>query len=219
MTETRDPVRVESWLTEEIVVEAIGRPIEDFDKQCHAASVALMNSGLFPKSRVVRGAAYGVFGQHSWLVTGDKPSDCYSSGVDIVDITLWSYDEAKPKVFVSNLMQGIHHPHFEGNLMQWGCPEVGGGEEIPLTPSKPLSYEASHWIYLFRKANGKKPLDRRFWAALMTHAPYLGWPAEEITRAVYDTDALRALIPIDRVGMQTNLNPGGLYLPPSKGEN
>lgn len=44
-----------------------------------------------------------------------------------------------------------------------------------------------------------------------THAPVGGWPSGEITKAVYQTEALSALIPIDRVGMHTDLNPEGLY--------
>lgn len=219
MPRTQDSAHVGSWLTEEVVEKALGHPIDQYAHNCHAASLALLHSGLFPKARVVRGSAKGVGGQHSWLVTGNLPSDCYSTGVDIVDITLWSYDERQPRVMVTNLSRRIHRPHFDGNIMDWGCPEVEGGEGITLTPSKPLSSEAQHWLNLFRKANGRKPLDRRFWATLMTHAPYRGWPSEEITKAVYETEVLRAFIPIDRVGMHTDLNPGGLYLLPSEGEN
>lgn len=57
------------------------------------------------------------------------------------------------------------------------------------------------------------PLDRRAWHLLASQAPVLGWPAAEIIAAMDDTEELSAFVPIDRLGMLTDRNPGGLYLP------
>ena len=37
------------------------------------------------------------------------------------------------------------------------------------------------------------------------------WPAGPILTAMAETRGLKALIPIDILGMNTDLNPGGLY--------
>jgi hypothetical protein len=44
-----------------------------------------------------------------------------------------------------------------------------------------------------------------------------GWPSSEIIAAMDDTDELRALVPIDILGMVTDRNPGGLYLSETEG--
>jgi hypothetical protein len=40
-----------------------------------------------------------------------------------------------------------------------------------------------------------------------------GWPAAEIIDAIYNTPELTTWVPIDIVGMLTDRNPKGLYLP------
>jgi hypothetical protein len=208
----------QDFLSKRMVEDAIG-PIEDYAKDCHRASLALVKSGLLGReARVARGSARGVGGQHSWVVRGSQTLDIYDPSTLIIDITLWSYDLTKPQVWIGTLRDGIHVPHFgNGNMMEWGCPENGGDEEVILTPSFEVSETYEDWLDLFHRAVGV--LDVRFWAVLMSHAPYLGWPSSEFTRAVYDTPGLRPFIPIDRIGMHTDLNPGGLYLLPSEGEN
>jgi hypothetical protein len=48
----------------------------------------------------------------------------------------------------------------------------------------------------------------------VSHAPVLGWPAGEIIEAVCDTPGLgEVIVPVDRIGMLTDRNPDGLYLP------
>ena len=42
-------------------------------------------------------------------------------------------------------------------------------------------------------------------------APVEDWPAGEIFAAMDDTEGLKALVPIDKLGMLTDRNPGGLY--------
>lgn len=55
------------------------------------------------------------------------------------------------------------------------------------------------------------PLDRPGWMRLAS-CPVGGWPAAEVLAAMDDTPALQTLVPIDRLGMLTDRNPGGLYL-------
>ena len=56
------------------------------------------------------------------------------------------------------------------------------------------------------------PLDYGGWSILANYCPVEGWPAGEIYAAMDDTPALKSLVPIDRLGMLTNRNPGRLYL-------
>lgn len=56
------------------------------------------------------------------------------------------------------------------------------------------------------------PLDQKGWAELI-HSPVEGWPAAEIIAAVDDTPELSTLIPVDILGMLTDRNPQGVYLP------
>ena len=55
------------------------------------------------------------------------------------------------------------------------------------------------------------PLDYHGWGVL-AHAPVQGWPSGEILAAITDTKPLAVLVPIDRLGMLTDRNPGGLYM-------
>lgn len=194
-------------LTPIIVERQIG-PIEKYAHNCHAASLALVKSGLLDSCRVARGAAIGVPGQHSWVVEG---MDVYDPQAPIVDLTLWSYENRPPRIKVGKFNGASYRPHFWGSILDFGCPVSGGMEEIVLTPERELSMAAREWLSIFREqADG--PLDTRFWARLLSHAPHGGWPSAEITLAAWQTPGLRALIPIDRVGMETDVNPGGLYL-------
>lgn len=117
--------------------EAVGRPLVAFRFRCHEASLALVRSGVLPEgARVARGSCPGVGGQHSWVVLG---GDCYDRKAQVIDPTLWCYDNAV----------------------------------------------------------------REIWKGR----------ADEIIGAMYDDERLSALVPIDIVGMITDRNPGGLYLP------
>lgn len=195
-------------LTVEQVEEAIG-PIEGYAHQCHAASIALVKSGLLGESRVARGTCRGVSGQHSWAVVG---MDCYDEDATIVDLTAWSYDMDVPRVWVTTMAESPHRPHGWGkSLISWGCPTGGGGEHIDLTPTKPFGHQAKFWVEeMFPNAVGN--LDRRFWSNLVNHAPMVGWPAGEVIAAMADTPEVAALVPIDLLGMLTDRNPSGMYL-------
>lgn len=200
-------------LTREMVEDAIG-DLEGWAHQCHGASIALVKSGLLGREcRVARGSCRGVPGQHSWVVRGSKPEDCFNPRTVIIDVTLWSYDPDHPHVWIGTMENGLHRPHGYGPpLIQLGCPESGGGAEIALNwiPGSPTPI-AAHWLSMFREgADG--PLDQRFWMGL-ANTTVVGWPAEEFIRAMANTPAIQHLIPIDRLGMLTNENPGGLYLP------
>ena len=55
------------------------------------------------------------------------------------------------------------------------------------------------------------PLDKNGWITL-AHAPVERWPAGEIIDAMCES-GLEGYVPIDIVGMTTDRNPSGLYLP------
>lgn len=206
------PEQARGLLTEDVIENAIG-PLDTFSHQCHAASIALVKSGLIAESRVARGSCRGVGGQHSWVVVG---MDCYDPKATIVDLTAWSYDvqfggKTVPRVWVTTMEVSAHRPQGWGPpLMEWGCPEGGGAEHIDLVWKKPPDVSTSLLLGMFEDMVG--PLDRRFWANLANHCTMVGWPAREFVEAMLDTEEVAALVPIDIAGMLTDRNPSGLYL-------
>lgn len=168
--------------------------------QCHAASIHLIESGIFEEARVARGVCKGVGAQHSWVVLG---SDCYDPGAEIVDPTLWSYDESVDGVWIGSMRAGRHRPHGTGNIWGWGRPAPATGVPVELTPRKPFSDAARSFLAMLG------PLDREGWR-MLAHAPVGGWPAAEIIDAMCESD-LGEFVPIDIRGMLTDRNPGDLY--------
>ena len=180
--------------------EQILDPVSDWARNCHAASLQIVRE---LGGRVARGWCEGVSSQHSWAVIGN---DCYDPKALIIDPTLWSYDNAVKGVWSGTLRDGRHHPHGAGSIWEFGRPAYPTGEIVSLTPKKALSVKALRFL----KRLG--PLDRAGWHILASRAPVGGWPAGEILAAVDDTKALSALVPVDRLGMLTDRNPGKLYL-------
>lgn len=197
----------------EEVAERIGWPFPAWAQQCHAVSLAIVKAGILPAgSRVARGTAHGVMGQHSWIVVGPGDgtlADCYADDAAIVDPTLWSYRDDVEGIWVGRAGSGFDHvPHGKGpHIMDWGRPEYPTGEPIPLAPEAfaKLSATAKSWV---RDMFG--PLDRRGWMQLASMT-VVGWPAAEIIRAMHDTPELAICVPIDRLGMLTDVDPEGLY--------
>jgi hypothetical protein len=95
-------------------------------------------------------------------------------------------------------------PHGSGDIWQWGRPPFPTDEPVELEPHEPFSAEALRFL------NVLGPLDRKGWATL-ANAPVGGWPAAEILPAI--DDCIGPYVPIDIIGMLTDRNPGGLYLP------
>lgn len=176
----------------------------DWALDCHSVSLAIVSSGLFRRSRVARGSCHGVFGQHSWVTLGDP----YDPAAPILDATLWSYVPGTPVLWKgTGSSQFRHVPHGgEGSIWSWGRPPQPVGEVVAIDDEH-LTAAARQFLGLLG------PLDHRGWVVLF-NAPVRGWPAREIITAAYLTPQLRALIPVDRVGMLTDFNPDGLYLPP-----
>lgn len=199
-------------ITDEQFEQAVGEPLDGFARQCHAASIQLVKSDLFPslgfeKRRVARGWCTGVMGQHSWVVLGD---DCYDPQATIVDPTLWSYDSSVAGVWVGSGKDKRHQPHGGyGTIWDAYRPSAGDGDIIELEPEAygKLGMVAESFLEMLG------PLDRRGWNELFEAPPNGNWGAREIILAAYRTPGLRALIPIDRVGMLTDVNPSGVYLP------
>jgi hypothetical protein len=185
-------------------IEAVLDPLSDWALQCHAASIRLVKSGVLDgPCRVARGSCSGVGGQHSWVVLGD---DCFDDAAAIIDPTLWSYRSDVEGIWTGSYEDGMHTPHGKGSIWAWGRPnEAAFGQEVTLTPRKPWSTEAQAFL------DRLGPLDRRGWI-MLAHAPVEGWPAGEIIDAMCES-GLSAFVPIDIVGMLTDRNPSGLYLP------
>lgn len=185
----------------EDVEKAINLHFHRWRNNCHSVSLAMVKSDLFEgPRRVARGCCDGVSCQHSWIVLG---RNCYIPDA-LVDPTLWAYDSEVEGIWYGSKEDSRHHPLGEGLIFDWGMPMNHGGEHIELE----LSGVAAAWMDLL-----PRPHDTRLWHSLLSEAPAQGWPAAEITAAAYNDERLKALIPIDRVGMLTDINPGGLYLP------
>lgn len=190
-------------ITVEDVERALEHPFMYTAQDCHGVSIALLQAGLV-QGRVARGWCAGVVSQHSWIVLGD---DCYAEDAEIVDATLWSYRDDVEGVWEGTAAHGWHVPHQAGFIWDAPQPTAGPGPVVHLTPREALSTEAQ----LFLDVVG--PLDILGWHQLI-HSPVQGWPAAEIIAACDDTPQLKALIPVDILGMLTDRNPGGLYLAP-----
>jgi len=199
-------------LTEAVIIEAMCerepthyQDFDDFAQDCHAVSVALIRSGLLgeggPNLRVARGACRGVGGQHSWVVMGHP----YDDEAVIVDLTLWSYDESQPRIWLGSIQSGLHKPKGYGSIFDSERPFSRGDETIEIADTH-LSEETQ----LFLEMLG--PLDARGWGALWSRAGMLGWPAQEILEAFLDQHPkMAALVPIDILGMVTDRNPQEIY--------
>lgn len=197
MSKTADP------LSDGAVLAALGGDLDQWAGRCHEASLRVVKTtGV---GRVARGVARGVPSQHSWITLGDP----YDEEAAIIDPTLWSYDGGVTGVWRGTLADGRHVPHGAGSIWEWGRPSPGDGPVITL-PTDGLSREAQAFLRMLG------PLDMEGWSVL-AHAPVGGWPAGEIIAAMYGVDRLSQHIPIDIVGMVTDLNPSGLYLPDTTG--
>lgn len=182
-------------------VEEVLAPLDLWNAQCHAASCAIVNAEVIPGARVARGFCTGVVSQHSWVILG---GDCYDLNATIIDPTLWSYDDSVKGIWVGSMADGRHTPHGSGSIWDWGQPQSGGEEPIELKPREPWSKDAELFLELLG------PLDRTGWARL-ANAPVEAWPAAEILPAI--NDCVGPYVPIDIIGMLTDRNPCGLYLP------
>lgn len=176
-------------------------PLDKWAKNCHGAAIKVVNEASF-ECRVARGLAWGVVGQHSWVILGN---DCYDKDATIIDPTLWSYDSAVEGIWTGTMREKKHEPHGAGSIWDYGKPVAGGGEIVELEPREPFSEQAQ----LFLRLLG--PMDRDGWMRV-ANAPVEMWPAAEIMLAIHDSVS-EAIVPIDIIGMLTDRNPGGLYLP------
>lgn len=191
-------------LSVEAVEARIGVPFVKWYHQCHSISLAMVKAKMFPEARVARGSCDTVRGQHSWVVLG---TDVYDRDAQIVDPTLFSYDPTVNGIWTGTLADGRHRPHGHGSIWDFGRPPPATADPVALTPKTPLSQDAALFVDILG------PLDHHGWAYLVNHCPMGDWPAAEIIAAIDDTESLSMLIPIDILGMLTDRNPGGLYLP------
>lgn len=185
-------------------VEQVLHPLDQWSSSCHAASIKVVRAlGDLVPMRVARGFCENVVSQHSWVILGH---DCYDQSAMIIDPTLWSYDEEVEGIWTGTYRDRKHTPHGRGNIFEWGKPaNVPAAQAVTLEPQEPFSTEARGFLRLIG------PLDMEGWR-ILANAPVEGWPAEEILPAIDDTfDS--CWVPIDIIGMLTDRNPNGLYLP------
>ena len=178
----------------------IDLPFPLWANQCHGVSLALLRTGEFGPGRIARGTCKYIVGQHSWIVLGP---DCYDENATIVDPTLWAHTETQHGIFIGRNRQW-QQPHGAGSCFSVDQPSRHDGEIIELTPVTPLKPSTQSWLSILG------PLDIRGWMEV-AHLPVEDWPAGPILTAMAETRGLKALIPTDILGMNTDLNPGGLY--------
>lgn len=183
--------------------------------RCHEASILLVKSGLLPScARVARGWHPQVRSQHSWITLGD----CYNPDVTIIDPTLWSYLTSDiagkvpmpPTIAIGCARQYDGRPHGFGDIWKFGRPDnaVFKGERFfPKEPKNGWSAAANEFLRIIG------PMAHHGWGFLASKCPVGGWPAGEIIEAMHYDKRLTALVPVDRLGMLTDINPSGLYLP------
>lgn len=174
-------------------------PYEEWAHNCHSISLKLLKTGEFGTGRIARGWANGVRGQHSWIVLGNY---VYDPRAIIVDPTIWSYVPDIDGIVVLRNMKD-RAPHGAGSIYDAAKPAAGDGKPIELTPVKPFSRAAQSFLAELG------PLDMKGWMQL-ANSPVQGWPAKEILTAMVDSK-MGVYVPIDILGMVTDLNPKGLY--------
>jgi hypothetical protein len=190
------------------IAEAIGIPFDEWGHRCHEISLKVLRASWPGEGRIARGWCRGVPSQHSWITLGD---DCYDPAAIIVDPVLWSYQDDVKGIYAGRLGASAygHRPHGSGDIWRDGSPpenETDPAKIIGLTPSVPLSPVASAFLSAVIG-----PLGYKGWMQLAALPAGGGWPAGEIIAAIDDTEALRAVVPVDILGMVTDRNPGGLY--------
>lgn len=187
------------------LMNSIAFPLDRVAHNCHAVSLAIVKSGIYPGARVARGTAVGVAGQHSWVVADFDPElSVYDPEAHIIDATLWSYDETVPRVWQGTYEDEVHRPHGWGHFLESRMPVNLGGRELRLRINRPSSQEARDFLAMLG------PLDAAGWS-MVGRLPVGGWPAREIIGYMLDTPGIDIHVPIDIEGHLTDRNPGGVY--------
>jgi hypothetical protein len=187
--------------------QAVGVPYPQWGRRCHEISLKLLRTGRFGRGRVARGWCPGVDSQHSWIVLGD---DVYDPNAIIVDPTVHAYVPEAFGIYVQYIGESPHRPHGYGyrtgisDVLDAEARDPDAYENVDLTPASPLSPVTLGFL------DALLPLSRAGWAVL-AEGPMCGWASGEIIAAMADTDELRALVPIDILGMVTDRNPSQLY--------
>lgn len=181
---------------------------------CHGAAILavaeLAAEGVF--ARVARGRARYVNGQHSWVVVGD---DVWDDDARIVDLTIARErgdDEAQ--VCLGSARGGFHFPHGAGSIWAAGMPLPDPGDPRPVHLD--LSGPAESFIGIIAAGTGSEgtTLDLSQWEAL-ARGPMVGWPAGEVIAAMHRNAETSFLVPIDRLGMATMIDPHSCYVHPA----
>lgn len=197
--------------TPDLIAAALG-DLTQWRHRCHAASLRLVRSGALPTgSRVARGVTTHLGGQHSWVVVGDGTglADPYARDAVILDPTAWSYQDgelATPAVWAGQAVD--YTPHgATGNDARLGLPRPASYADV-IQPDEAALAAAPAEVFMFFARNGS--LDHHGWWALM-RCSVDTYPASAMLALMMATPALRALVPVDVLGMATTANPGELY--------
>jgi len=198
-----DEQLIRSRLNLDVVERAVGTPRELWKNRCHEISLALLKSDAFVgiDARMARGFSIQITSQHSWIVLG---KDVFDRTALVVDPTWSSTVMNAPMISYARNFRS-HRPHGWGMLTEY--PESGGGPEVEI---KGMTSETAEWVE-FVRMTVDGPLDVRFWCRLFS-GPLQGWPSRELVGLAAEMPELRFGIPVDVVGMLTDLNPNGLYL-------
>ena len=203
----------------ELAMDVAGHDGSSWFHQCHAASIQIVESGLFPGARVARGDADGVGGQHSWVVlnsdVGPAYADCYDHDARILDATLWSYDGDVKGIWRGRNINR-HVPKGFGGYMSGNLPTMAdhGDRTMVWEGAEKLGYQARGFLLDlgFITYGDRRAASTAVGWMKLANLPVFGWPAEEILDTMADDPRLAAFIPVDVLGMLTLRNPGGLYL-------
>ena len=180
---------IESW------AKAIKVPYTEWHNRCHEISLKIIRANLVGMTaRIARGTAAEI-GVHSWISMGNP----YAEGISYVDPTRWSWvTPDNPHIEVTSLEAGTHIPQGHGNIWDYGRPPYPTGETVNLNWAE-LSSEAKSFLDIVG------PLDLNGWRVLL-NSPVGGWPSKEIITAADKDPRLSAYIPVDVIGMLTNLD-------------
>ena len=205
--------------TIEEAADLIGWPTSRWHGNCHAVSLAIIQSGALgtpgPTCRIARGAAagYGIISQHSWIALGSP----YAPATRFVDYTAWAWGQVDGIIDTFAADEWLRHvaggdrwhlPHSydQRNIMQVGRPAAPGPGDTPWRLDRTgLSADAVWFLDLLGD------LTVEGWASLCGF-PQGGWPHAEIVDRIIETVPRAAvLVPIDIRGMATDRNPEGIY--------
>lgn len=215
-------------------IKEVKRAVRDYPigQSCHADSLSLVRSGVLSRFgepgkayQVVRGWSMPICSsQHSWVVIGDPLG---VAGAIVIDVTRASYLRHEPQ----EVWVGRYGPKYAEYLPHGIALNDDGNKRVDLVdfgrimPSKteevyPLSAEPRTDMAraILRLMDAHK-FSRFDWGRVASRLPLTGWgkpgthyeTIADIFETMCEDPNLELLIPVDRLGHVTDLNPSELY--------